>query len=195
MKSTRHKPATAERNQLRIIAGKWRSRRIAFPDVDGLRPTGDRIRETLFNWLGPRIADSRCLDAFAGSGALGFEALSRGAEEVVMIENNPVACRQLEASRQLFGAAGATLLCCDTNTWLASAANERAFDIVFLDPPFNSDLLNRTISLITGGDLVSPEGLIYLETAVDTMVPVPQGWAVWREKITGGVHCRLLART
>ena len=195
MKATRNPPADSSRNQLRIIAGKWRSRRLAFPDVEGLRPTGDRIRETLFNWIGPRIVDSRCLDAFAGSGALGFEALSRGAAELLLIENNATAFRQLEASRQLLDATGATLLRANTLTWLESATANSSFDIVFLDPPFGSNLLDKILPLVVSKQLVAGDGLIYVETATDTSLSVPDGWCIRKEKRTGGIVCRLIGRT
>lgn len=194
MKSPRNPPAAANRNQLRIIAGKWRSRRLAFPDVNGLRPTGDRIRETLFNWIGPQIAGSRCLDAFAGSGALGFEALSRGADEVVMIENNLTALRQLEASKQLLDATGATLLGGSAIAWLESGVEKRTFDIVFLDPPFDGNLLDKALYLITANNLVSLDGLAYVESAANKPLAIPQGWSIHKEKTTGGITCRLLVR-
>lgn len=182
------------RNQLRIIAGQWRGRRLAFPDVAGLRPTGDRIRETLFNWLAPHLVGSRCLDAFAGSGALGFEALSRGAREVVMIERDASAFAQLTASKEALGASGATLIKADTLAWLREQAGGKPFDLVFLDPPFAEMLLQAAVAGLSDGALLAPGALIYIETAANAPLAIPEDWQTLREKATGGIHCRLLRR-
>ena len=124
-------------NSVRIIGGEWRSRRIRFPDAAGLRPTPDRVRETLFNWLGQDLTGRRCLDIFAGSGALGFEALSRGAAEVVMVESSRLAWRGLRATADELGAgARLRLVAGDALHFLAAPAG--VFDIVFLDPPYGT---------------------------------------------------------
>lgn len=191
---TKHQPsAKGGRNQLRIIAGQWRGRRLSFPDADGLRPTGDRIRETLFNWIGPRVVDSRCLDAFAGSGALGFEALSRGARDVIMVESDRTAFAQLQASAALLGADAATLANTSVIRWLEQAADSPPFDIIFLDPPFAYDLLAQTIDLITSRALLAAEGLVYIETAANAQPPLPADWHLRREKQTGNISCRLIS--
>ncbi|MEA3298859.1 MAG: 16S rRNA (guanine(966)-N(2))-methyltransferase RsmD [Pseudomonadota bacterium] len=182
------------RNQLRIIAGQWRGRRLTFPDVAGLRPTGDRIRETLFNWLAPHIVGSRCLDAFAGSGALGFESLSRGAREAVMIERDASAIAQLAASKALLGASGATIIQADTLAWLRSQASGPPFDLVFLDPPFAGNLLQPAVDGLANGALLAPGALIYIETAAEAPLTIPDDWQTLREKTTGGISCRLLVR-
>lgn len=192
MPRSARKAAPAGRNPLRIIAGQWRGRRLPFPDVEGLRPTGDRIRETLFNWLAPRLPGSRCLDAFAGSGALGFEALSRGAAEVVMIENHPAAFRQLQASRALLGAEGATLVRDNALHWLASA-DCPPFHILFLDPPFASNLLEQAAALLEGRGLLAPDALVYTESAAGSQPALPANWRALREKHSGGVDYRLYA--
>jgi 16S rRNA (guanine966-N2)-methyltransferase len=177
--------------QLRIIGGKWRSRRITFPDREGLRPTGDRIRETLFNWLAPHIAGARCLDAFAGSGALGFEALSRGAETVVFVEQDRVACRQLLDNSSLLDAKGATIIQQDLLAWLAAPVPP--FDIIFLDPPFASGLYSPVFTALSEHGAIAAGGLIYIESTIDERVTPPQNWRCIREKKAGGVHFRLFA--
>src|SRR5210317_1361034 len=132
--------------RLRIVAGKWRSRLLDIADVPGLRPTSERIRETLFNWLAPSIQGARCLDLFAGTGALGFEALSRGATLVIFVENSRRAARAIEKSAQILDAAGAVVHRGDANDYLRDAA-PASFDIVFLDPPFADDRLEELCGL------------------------------------------------
>ncbi len=127
--------------QLRIIAGKWRSRKLAFPQQENLRPTPDRVRETLFNWLQADVPGSCCLDMFAGSGALGFEAASRGAGEVVMIEQNREAVSALTRNIKLLDAGNIRLVIADAVEWLKN--NQRRFDIVFLHPPYIAGLLGK----------------------------------------------------
>ncbi len=133
-------PASAPRalvkrdNRVRIIGGRWRGRKLRFPDGDGLRPTGDRIRETLFNWLMPALPAARCLDLFAGSGALGFEALSRGAASCMLVERNPQAVKCLQDAKLLLEADTAAIIAADSAHWLSTATG--VFDIVFIDPPF-----------------------------------------------------------
>ncbi|MFA5493561.1 MAG: 16S rRNA (guanine(966)-N(2))-methyltransferase RsmD [Porticoccaceae bacterium] len=193
MKARHKQPARESRNRLRIIAGQWRGRRLSFPDAAGLRPTGDRIRETLFNWIGPRIAGSRCLDAFAGSGALGFEALSRGAKAVVMVESDRAVFQQLQASAALLGAEGAILANTSIIHWLEQAADSPPFDIIFLDPPFASDLLAPTVELIASRALLAADGLVYIETPANAHPPLPADWHPRREKRTGNISCKLIA--
>lgn len=182
------------KNQLRIIGGKWRGRKLDFPSVDGLRPTGDRIRETLFNWLAPDIVDARCLDLFAGSGALGFEAASRGADSVVMIETNRTAYTQLVSNCSTLNADSIDLICTDALDWLAktplpaeSPSTSKPFDIVFLDPPFEKQLFNKTIALLDASNLVTDMGLIYLETPRDHLFTTPKHWRKHKEKHAGQV--------
>jgi 16S rRNA (guanine966-N2)-methyltransferase len=188
-KSLKNRP----NNQLRIIGGKWRGRRLQFPSVDGLRPTGDRIRETLFNWLAPFIHDSLCLDLFAGSGALGLEALSRGAGHSVLIEMNPHAATRLKQHLQTLQA-DAELIKTDALSWLRTAnkATYGSFDLVFLDPPFSQSLWDKSVSLLIDSGILAPQAFIYVETPVGTSLTViPSNWELWREKITGAVAYRL----
>lgn len=172
-------------NQVRIIGGQWRRRNLHFPDVAGLRPTPDRVRETLFNWLGQRLDGLRCLDLFAGSGALGFEAASRGAREVVMVERDRQALAALAGNRDLLGATQVSLVAADGLSWLAGEAGR--FDLIFLDPPFGSDLLPA--ALAQAATRLAPEGKIYAEFGVR---PDLEGWHVLREGRAGLSHFCLL---
>ena len=188
--------ARAEPGRLRIIGGRWRGRRLSVADQPGLRPTGDRIRETLFNWLAPVISGSRCLDCFAGSGALGLEAASRGAAEVVMIERAAPAARLLRANAALLAGADDTapidVIQADALDWLARTP-PRPFDICFLDPPFAAGLLADALGLLAEGSWLAPSALVYLETAKSGGLPeLPAAWSLRREKQTGQV-CYALA--
>jgi 16S rRNA (guanine966-N2)-methyltransferase len=177
--------------RLRIVAGKWRSRLLDIADVEGLRPTSERIRETLFNWLAPRIAGARCLDLFAGTGALGLEALSRGAATVVLVEKSPVAARQLRANAKLLGAAGADIHQDDALEFLASVSAD-SFDIVFLDPPFAADLLGDLCRLLDQAQILRPGALVYLEEdRAVAPVELPPGWALLKSKTAGNVRYSL----
>jgi 16S rRNA (guanine966-N2)-methyltransferase len=165
---------------LRIIAGQWRGRRFRFPPLQ-IRPTPDRVRETLFNWLAPRIEGAHCLDLFAGSGALGLEALSRGASSVLFIEQQHAAASALERLLQDWQAAGATVLCGSALRYLEAEASRR-FDLVFLDPPFEAELLAPSAAALEQGWL-KPDARIYLEHARGE--PLPALPARWRELRTG----------
>ncbi|MEZ5530523.1 MAG: 16S rRNA (guanine(966)-N(2))-methyltransferase RsmD [Porticoccaceae bacterium] len=178
--------------QLRIIGGQWRGRKLRFWEVDGLRPTGDRIRETLFNWLAPIIAGSRCLDLFAGSGALGLEALSRGAASATLIERHPQAISSLRENCQLLGAEGAEILQADALSWLEKATPQHPYDIVFLDPPFSAELLQPSMDLLSRPGLLSANALLYVESERHQPAPVPpQGMSLYKEKTAGQVCYRL----
>ena len=154
-------------NTLRIVGGRWRSRRLRFVDADGLRPTPDRVRETLFNWLQFEMPGAHCLDAFAGSGALGFEALSRGAAKVVMIERERSQHQALLAAAAELGADGARILLGDADSLLVRAGDWRpvaGFDVVFLDPPYNKGLVQKTVQQLLEIGLLRPEALLYIES-------------------------------
>ncbi len=162
-KKQQSKPKTAN-NTLRIIGGQWRSRKLAFNDAPNLRPTPERVRETLFNWLQADIHGARCLDLFAGSGALGLEALSRGASEVVFVESVRHVARQLEANLALLKAEAGVMHETAQNYLEATT---QAFDIIFLDPPFRQNLLIPTLDIIMEKHLLNENGLIYLEQAAE----------------------------
>ncbi len=189
------KPVSAGRNSVRIIAGAWRGRRVNFPDLPGLRPTPDRVRETLFNWVQPAIADSRCLDLFAGSGALGLEALSRGAAAVVFVDQAQMAARGLLAELKRFGGAGtARVVEMGATRFLRtpSATFGGAFDVVFMDPPFGRDALTDYIPLLDAGAWVKPGGLVYLENEKAAGVPsLPSHWELLKSKSAGEVGYHL----
>ena len=175
-------------NQIRIIGGQYRRRLLAFPDAPGLRPTPDRVRETLFNWLGQDLPGWHCLDLFAGSGALGFEAASRGAARVVMVERERAALDTLQANRILLHAAQTDIQRADSATWLAS--NTELFDLIFLDPPFDSDLAARLLPELAGR--VKSGGFVYVEQG-GTITP-PQGLTLHRSGRAGKSHYALLKK-
>lgn len=154
-------PKTLKPNssQVRIIAGIWRGRKLNFPCVEGLRPTSDRVRETVYNWLMPYIRNAICLDLFAGSGALSFEALSRGAKEVYCLEKNPLIYSGLMENKKIFNADNLHPLCADALTWKL----EKNFDIVLLDPPFRKGILPTLLPRIGREIPLAPQAKIYLE--------------------------------
>ena len=182
---------------LRIIGGSWRGRKLRFPPSPEIRPTPDRVRETLFNWLGPRMSGARCLDLFAGSGALGLESLSRGASHVTFVERDAAAAHELNARLSEWGASGARVEQSDALRFLTVAGGPSAgrFDIVFLDPPFDSDLLTRAADLLEKGDLLAPGALIYVECAAREGLPaLPRNWSTTKAKQAGEVGYHLLTR-
>ena len=151
-------------NRIRIIGGEWRSRQLPFIEVPGLRPTPDRVRETLFNWLQGRISSARCLDLFAGSGAIGFEALSRYAAEVVLVEKHAKVAQQLRdnlASLKIEDERRALIVNKDALMYVEETAE--AFDIIFLDPPYRKGLLPKVLDQIVSRSLLNTDGIIYLE--------------------------------
>jgi 16S rRNA (guanine966-N2)-methyltransferase len=173
-------------NKVRIIGGLWRSRIIEFPDHTGLRPTPDRVRETLFNWLGQRLDEKICLDLFAGSGALGFEALSRGASEVVMVEQSASVARGLTENAQRLGMDNATIVNADAMQYLRGATQR--FDVIFLDPPFNQSLLEQVLALLV--PWLTPEGKIYAESEL-SFEPSP-AWKILKQSRAGQVKFQLM---
>lgn len=177
--------------QLRIVAGNWRSRFLQIAEVDGLRPTSERIRETLFNWLAPGIHGARCLDLCAGTGALGLEALSRGASEAVFVERSPIAVRALQVNVESLGATAAEILNADARDYLASS-DARPFDIVFLDPPFKAELHDELCRLLQKKNWLAANARIYIESDKDQpAVKVPEGWQVLKSKTAGNVRYML----
>ena len=177
--------------RLRIVAGNWRSRLLDIADVEGLRPTSERTRETLFNWLAPRLHGANCLDLYAGTGVLGLEALSRGAASAVFVEQSPIATKQLTENIRLLDAGGATVLRRGALDYLGSHPAER-FDIVFLDPPFAADLLEETCRLLANEQLLADGALVYLEQDLGKAEPdLPEGWQVLKNKTAGKVRYML----
>ncbi len=175
-------------NTVRIVGGLWRSRILEFPDAVDLRPSPDRVRETLFNWLGRDLSGMVCLDLFAGSGALGFEALSRGAASVIMVEKNPVVLRALRDNAAKLGATGLTVVRGDALEF-ARGAHSR-FDVVFVDPPYRLGLQAAALDLLRG--LLAVGGRVYVEG--DAVFEAPRGWAIFRRARAGNVHFHLLVR-
>jgi len=176
-------------NQLRIIAGRWRGRKLSFAPVPGLRPTPDRVRETLFNWLDPFVQGARCLDLFAGSGALGIEAASRGAAEVVMVDYDAVVVATLREQLQELGFSGAQLVQQDVNSWLTGKA--APFDIVFLDPPFRENRLPACIELLEDNGWLAAGTRVYIEAEKTYIPDLPDSWELYRSKHTGQVGYHL----
>ena len=188
-----HTGAEGGRLRLRVIGGTHRSRLLQFVDAPGLRPTPDRVRETLFNWLAPIVTGARCLDAFAGSGALGIEALSRGAAHVDFVEANPAAAEAIAANLAALRCDNATLLRSDVTARLHTTPTQR-YDIVFCDPPFHTALLQQTLQALATQDWLSNTGRIYIEAAREESVSLPQGWHWWRHQQAGNVQFGLLLR-
>lgn len=179
--------------RLRIVAGKWRSRLLPIADQQGLRPTSARVRETLFNWLSTDIRGSHCLDPFAGTGALGFEALSRGAATVTMIEKSPKVADILRSSVELLEADNARIECADAMSLLNRGADKR-YDIVFLDPPFADDLVEECCHLLQSNGWLADRAAIYIEQDKSKpLTELPAGWQVIKNKKAGKVRF-LLAR-
>lgn len=179
---------------VRIIAGKWRRRRLRFGHRPDLRPTPDRVRETLFSWLTPVIRGSRCLDLFAGSGALGFEAASRGAKHVIMVESDPALAALLDQHRESLSATEVKVVLEDAFRWLEAAGE--AFDVIFLDPPFGKYDLGAICSVIENYGLAEPSGLIYLEYSAGAPAPIlPKTWERYRSQRAGQVRYDLVVRS
>ena len=177
---------------LRIIGGRWRGRKLRFPPLPGLRPTGDRLRETLFNWLSSFVVDAHCLDLFAGSGALGLEAVSRGAASATLVDLSADACNALRENARILGAgAEVKVYRADARKWLTQPA-PRAFDLVFLDPPFNTGLLADTIPLLKSAGWLSCNARIYIETDRSKATALPDNWQPLRSVETGQVRCELV---
>ncbi len=188
------KPAKAP-HEVRIIGGQWKRSKLPVADAPGLRPTPDRVRETLFNWLGQDLEGWRCLDAFAGSGALGFEAASRGAAEVTLLERDTRLVRNLHLVRERLKADTVRIETADALAWMARSALER-FDLVFIDPPFDADLF--VPALKAAARVVVPSGFIYLEADRafgDDLVLTELGLRLHRQGRAGAVHFHLIQRS
>lgn len=187
------KPTSGGSGQIRIIGGQWRGRKLPVPDSPGLRPTTDRVRETLFNWLAPSMVDARCLDCFAGSGALGLEALSRYAASATLLEMERHVAQQLQKNLATLKAEHGKVVNTNTLTYLNQSGTPH--DVVFIDPPFRKGLLEETLNLLEKNGWLADSALIYVESEVENgMPPVPANWDLHREKIAGQVAYRLYHR-
>jgi 16S rRNA (guanine966-N2)-methyltransferase len=178
-------------HQLRIIGGAWRSRKIKIPDLAEIRPTPDRVRETLFNWLSPIISGAYCLDLFAGSGALSFEALSRGAKHVVLVDKSPAVIESLRTTAQQLGADNITLY--QGHAPENIILPKEPFDIVFLDPPFHQNLIGPSCEWLVQQGLVHPKTYIYIETESDQEnIIIPKHWHIFKEGKTKQIKYYLI---
>jgi 16S rRNA (guanine966-N2)-methyltransferase len=178
------------RNSVRIVGGAWRGRRVHFPNSPGLRPTPDRVRETLFNWLQQTIGEARCLDLFAGSGALGFEALSRGAREVVFVDQAAAVVQTLRGELERLGGGRAVIVQAPAARFLGETG--QPFDGVFVDPPFGQAALAQYVAQLAAGNWVKPGGWVYLESERAAGAPqMPPGWELLKSKSAGEVGYHL----
>jgi len=176
--------------RFRIIAGRWRGRRLEFPALEGVRPTADRVRETLFNWLQPAIQGTDCLDLFAGSGALGLEALSRGAAAVTFVDRNPAVVKAIAAHLGALDCEAGTTVCAEARSFLQRVSGP--YDVIFLDPPFGSGLLRDLCQIVDERACLKPGGRVYLEHPAEAEPPVlPPGWQVLRSARAGNVSYHL----
>ncbi len=180
-------------SSVRIIAGRWRGRRLPVVDAAGLRPTTDRVRETLFNWLQADLVGARCLDLYAGTGALGFEALSRGAASVTLVERNPRVLRQLRASAELLGAGEtAHIVRADALAWLRRG-HAGPFDLAFIDPPYADAQLEAVLGELDRRALLANGGRVYIEHGRQQPVAIGAPWTSLRSGHAGGISYHLLA--
>jgi len=197
------KPAPGRSNSVRIIAGQWRGRRVHFPDAQGLRPTADRVRETLFNWLQGKLEAEDCLDLFAGSGACGFEALSRGARAVVFVDAAMQVTRNIRQELDKLEAdpAKAQVVTATAQQWLSQAAHKpQRYGVVFLDPPFADDLLVSSCAALESSAVLKPHAWIYLESgaplpAFASDAGFPANWQLHRHGRAGSVYYGLYERS
>lgn len=195
MRKPQKKTKQATSGQLRVIGGEWRGRKLAVPDAEGLRPTPDRVRETLFNWLQFSIAGKTCLDAFTGSGALAVEALSRGAVEVTAIERDIKVTKQLSKLLSPLAGERLKLINADALSWLEQQPAQ-PFEVVFLDPPFSLPLLEPACQLLEEKGWLAENALIYVEQAKQQagLVHLPANWILQKDKQVGDVHFSLYTR-
>jgi 16S rRNA (guanine966-N2)-methyltransferase len=176
---------------VRIIGGQYRGKKISFPEIEGLRPTPDRVKETLFNWLMNEIRGARCIDAFAGSGSLGFEALSRNASQVVMIESSPKAFKSLTQAALAFNRPELKVINVDALSYLRNT--KEPFDIIFLDPPFKENYFEECLDIISTGSSLAQGGLLYVESPVEMSLD-EEIWSLRKSKKAGQVFYALFER-
>ncbi|CAH0527353.1 16S rRNA (guanine(966)-N(2))-methyltransferase RsmD [Vibrio hippocampi] len=180
---------------VRIISGLWRGRKLPVHDAEGLRPTTDRVKETLFNWLAQDIPQSKVLDLFAGSGGLGFESASRQADSVTMVELNSQAYQQLKSNIQLVKADNIQAFNQDALTFLAQGPQSEGFDVIFIDPPFRQGLLPEVVERLEANGWLTDNALIYIETEKELQLDIiPEHWDMLKEKTAGQVSYRLFER-
>lgn len=195
-----HRPQklrATETSTVRIIGGEWRGRKLSFPEIEGLRPTPDRVRETLFNWLQSYLPGARCLDLFSGSGALGIEALSRGAASVTFVDQAAEVVSQLRSNINLLKAQNAEIIAASALDWLDSRQpdQEARYDLVFMDPPFHKGMVAPICEMLENRSLLREQAMIYIETEHSlTLDTLPANWALHREKTAGQVAYRLFVR-
>ena len=187
-----HRERPGPPGKLRIVAGNLRGSKLAVPDKAGLRPTPDRVRETLFNWLAPVIDGARCLDLFAGTGALGIEALSRGARSCMFVESDRTLARLIAENLARLKVGNAEVLADEAEALLGGTA--QAFDVVFMDPPFGADLWNDSARRLESGGWLSGDAWIYVESPADAELALPPTWMLHREGRAGGVRFALYRR-
>lgn len=182
--------------KIRIIAGSLKGRKIPVLEEQGLRPTPDRVRETLFNWLQGQLVDSLCLDCFAGTGILGFEALSRGAKNVIMIDRNPAAVKLLQTTCSQFEipSSRCQILSQDALYFLKKSGHTPV-DLIFLDPPFQEDLLEKSLNILPTSGLLGEKTFVYVEQPKEKPEPVLSGFAVYRSQFAGIVGYYLLKKS
>lgn len=179
--------------EVRIIAGLWRGRKLPVLNAEGLRPTTDRVKETLFNWLMQDVAQARCLDCFAGSGSLGLEALSRQAQSVLFLEKLPAAATQLQKNLQSLKTENGKVVQTDSLAYLAQHNPFEPFDIVFVDPPFQQNFVPQVIAQLAQNGWLALNALLYVETEkTHAPLQLPSGWTLLKEKTAGQVVSRLI---
>jgi len=189
----RKKRQTSASGDYRIIGGQWRGRRLRVADSPGLRPTTDRVRETVFNWLQWDINDARVLDLFAGSGSLGFEAASRGAAQVTLVEAVKSVSQQLQNNVTLLKTEVVDIITHDALSWLETVP-ATPYDMVFIDPPFREGLADKALQLLDQGNWLAVDNIVYLETEKEWPLTLPANWRVTKEKTHGQVCFRLLTK-
>lgn len=194
MKKNRNSPQSVQQmGEVRVIAGLWRGRKLPVLNAEGLRPTTDRVKETLFNWLMHDIAHSRCLDCFAGSGSLGIEALSRQAQAVVFLEKFTNAANQLKKNLQALKSEQGSVIHTDTLAYLAQKNSDEPFDIVFIDPPFHQEFVPQVLNLLAENNWLAPNAILYVETEKNhAPLNLPESWQILKEKNAGMVTSRLI---
>ncbi|GEK11915.1 16S rRNA (guanine(966)-N(2))-methyltransferase RsmD [Pseudoalteromonas sp. McH1-7] len=194
MRKSKPKSNPKQSGFIRLISGKHKGRKLPVHDVEGLRPTTDRMKETVFNWLMQDVRDAKVLDCFAGAGSLGFEAISRFAAHGTFIELDRKAATQLTANSTLLKLGNVEVINQDALTVLANNPQQQQYDLVFIDPPFRKNLVSPCCALLESSHWLSEEALIYVEFEQDAQPDIPSNWKIKKEKQAGQVICRLYQR-